>query len=134
MRSTTDNRAKIPEAAGGANLELNNFDFGWDRKQWADGYRKLGAHVPKAARLDEAAAAVAARGAAAGPGERGWGVPERNIPNLTVGARPPQKPFSSDLCLSLPLPASLSARCAAAPGHAPGPRRFPGAVAPARCL
>lgn len=36
--------------------------------------------IPDSARLEDPELVVASRGQIAGPGERGWGVPERNIP------------------------------------------------------
>ena len=90
MRSVVPRMVREYEPAGDANCTLPNYEHSWDADVWvshAQG-KQAGTVVPDASRLQDPAEVVRTRGEVAGPGERGWGVPERNIPNLNIGVNP----------------------------------------------
>lgn len=102
MRSVVPRMVREKVPAGDANCTLPNYEHSWDADVWvshAQG-KQAGAVVPDASRLEDASNVVQMRGDqlralgvkreedTAGPGERGWGVPERNIPNLNICVKP----------------------------------------------
>jgi len=76
--------------SGDANLTLPNYTHEWDEAEWhshSNG-KQTGTVVNSSPRLEDPSYVVEALGHEAMPGERGWGVPERNIVGVNVGIHP----------------------------------------------
>eukprot|EP01047_Picozoa_sp_COSAG01_P071229 COSAG01_NODE_11001_length_2030_cov_1.310202_1_plen_431_part_10 len=86
LKSAVPRMGRSPQPPGDGTARLNNYEHTWDRKEWLR--TNAGSLVLQAERLADAQEVVRTCGQIPQPGERGWGVPERNIPGVTVGVYP----------------------------------------------